>query len=250
MKQSIPTWEESLNILDPVSIHMLNRYIKLIKYAKTLSVTECGEEHHIVPKSMGGTDARKNLVILTPRLHYLAHYMLWKAFRNRKMAYAFHIMIHGNPHHTRYTKVSSKVYESLIKECRELNKGINHPMYGKKKSEESKVNQRNSVKGIKWSDERRQERSKLLREKYKKNPREPLSDEVKQKISKANKGKPKPMSDAHKAALHIHVLNKQVSTCPHCNKTGQSLNMNRWHFDNCKLRPQVFEIFTEQFKSI
>ena len=32
--------------------------------------------------------------------------------------------------------------------------------------------------------------------------------------------------------------NNSKHTCPHCNKTGDLGNMKRWHFDNCKLRPQ------------
>lgn len=239
MKQAIPSWEKSLNILDPVSVHMLNRYIKLIKYAKTLNITECKETHHIVPKSMGGSDDLENLVDLTPRLHYIAHYMLWKAFRNRKMAFAFHIMIHGDPNSTRYTKVNSRTYDRLTNECRELNKGADHPMYGKKRTEESKVNQRNAVKGKKWTGDRRQKLSESLTLYYQNNTKQPTSDETKQKISDALRGRLNPFTEEHKAALHVHSLNKQSTTCPHCNKTGQFSNMKRWHFENCKSIPQI-----------
>lgn len=245
MKQAIPSWEKSLNILDPVSVHMLNRYIKLIKHAKTLNITECKETHHIVPKSMGGRDDLENLVDLTPRLHYIAHYMLWKAFRNRKMAFAFHIMIHGDPNRTRYTKVNSRTYDRLTTDCRELSKGVDHPMYGKKRTEESKVNQRNAVKGKKWPDERRQRMSLYWIDHYENNPKPPMPEETKQKISNALKGQPKPFTDEHKAALHVHSLNKQSITCPYCDKVGQFSNMKRWHFENCKLSPKVLEVFSE-----
>lgn len=43
------------------------------------------------------------------------------------------------------------------------------------------------------------------------------SEETKQKISEANRGKLQPH----------HV-------CPHCKKEGKSNAMKRWHFDNCK----------------
>ncbi len=36
------------------------------------------EEHHIMPRSLGGTDDRENLVLLTPREHYIAHLLLTK----------------------------------------------------------------------------------------------------------------------------------------------------------------------------
>lgn len=34
--------------------------------------------------------------------------------------------------------------------------------------------------------------------------------------------------------LHNHPNKIQV-TCPHCNRTGGKINMERYHFDNCKL---------------
>lgn len=41
------------------------------------------ERHHIVMKSMGGTDDPDNLVILTAREHYIAHWLLHKIHRNK-----------------------------------------------------------------------------------------------------------------------------------------------------------------------
>lgn len=37
------------------------------------------EIHHIIPRSEGGTNEKTNLVHLTPREHYIAHLLLWKA---------------------------------------------------------------------------------------------------------------------------------------------------------------------------
>jgi len=36
------------------------------------------EEHHIMPKSMGGDNSEKNLVLLTGREHFLCHFMMTK----------------------------------------------------------------------------------------------------------------------------------------------------------------------------
>jgi hypothetical protein len=33
-----------------------------------------------------------------------------------------------------------------------------------------------------------------------------------------------------------NFLNKPIITCPHCNKSGDSSNMKRWHFDKCKYK--------------
>ena len=52
------------------------------------SVTPC-EIHHILPRSMGGSDDSENLVALTPREHFIAHKLLWLIHRNYQMAAAY-----------------------------------------------------------------------------------------------------------------------------------------------------------------
>ena len=38
--------------------------------------------HHIVPRHSGGTDDDSNYTYLTPREHVIAHYLLWRIYRN------------------------------------------------------------------------------------------------------------------------------------------------------------------------
>lgn len=49
-----------------------NRILENIMYTET---------HHIIPKTMGGTDSNDNLVILTYREHFLCHWLLSKAIK-------------------------------------------------------------------------------------------------------------------------------------------------------------------------
>jgi hypothetical protein len=35
------------------------------------------EGHHIIPRSMGGTDESNNITYLTAREHFIAHWLLW-----------------------------------------------------------------------------------------------------------------------------------------------------------------------------
>lgn len=42
-----------------------------------------GENHHILPKSMGGSNEKENLVLLTPREHYICHLCLVKFTENK-----------------------------------------------------------------------------------------------------------------------------------------------------------------------
>ena len=42
------------------------------------SVDYYTEIHHIIPRSLGGSDEESNLVMLSAREHYIAHLLLWK----------------------------------------------------------------------------------------------------------------------------------------------------------------------------
>lgn len=50
------------------------------------------EKHHILPRSMGGTDEASNIVHLTPKEHLIAHYLLWKIYEDIKLLRAFVLM--------------------------------------------------------------------------------------------------------------------------------------------------------------
>jgi len=74
------------------------------------------ERHHIVPKSMGGTDVKSNLAVLTPREHALAHLLLVRFLSGEhkaKMIYALKSMI-GFRNATRQ-QLTTKQYDTLRK---------------------------------------------------------------------------------------------------------------------------------------
>jgi group I intron endonuclease len=72
-----------------------------------------------------------------------------------------------------------------------------------------------------------------------------ITEETKLKISKANKGILKPMTEEHIKNLKCHTNNSTKVSCPYCNKIGQLTNMKRWHFDKCKLIPQGLQVFSK-----
>jgi NUMOD3 motif len=81
----------------------LTHYVRLIEKRSQLILTEeiLYEKHHIVPRSLGGSNDVANIVKLTPREHYIAHRLLFHAskFSKNKQIYrkqvyslnAFHI---------------------------------------------------------------------------------------------------------------------------------------------------------------
>jgi hypothetical protein len=51
------------------------------------------ENHHIIPKCLGGTDDKENLVLLTAKEHYVCHKLLTYIYKgNRKIVCALHRM--------------------------------------------------------------------------------------------------------------------------------------------------------------
>src|SRR5258708_2720117 len=72
-------------------MHYERIYQQLVGRAQERTITEYTEKHHIVPRSLGGSNCRVNIVKLTAREHYVAHLCLWKmsnGIAKRKMAYA------------------------------------------------------------------------------------------------------------------------------------------------------------------
>ena len=71
-------------------------------------------------------------------------------------------------------------------------------------------------------------------------PGKPHSDETRQKISDAKEGKPSPKKGVPSPLKGIPTGRKGVPApeveCPHCGLVGRGGNMNRYHFDNCKIK--------------
>ena len=140
------------------------------------------ERHHIIPKSLGGSDDNNNIIDLTAREHFLAHYCLWKFTTGEaqyKMAHAFSFMRAGM---SKYRYINSRLYSSLRCNLKHTSKtkqkisinnvgmlGKNHTEETKQKlrgivpwnkgkkgiSEEARINLSNSLKNKPWSAKRR-----------------------------------------------------------------------------------------------
>jgi hypothetical protein len=74
------------------------------------------EKHHILPKSLGGSNSKHNLVLLTPKEHYISHRLLVEIYKEtpyeNKMYYAMWCMINGLGNQKRYA-VSSRIYNNF-----------------------------------------------------------------------------------------------------------------------------------------
>jgi hypothetical protein len=128
----------------PTNQLYLNRYKKLLSQYSN-HTADYTEIHHICPKSLGGDNSNDNLIRLSSRVHFLAHWMLWKAYNTEELAYAFWAMCHQKKsgQEQRYTKINSKTYK-LLKE---------------KRSELIRKSNSNRWKNPQWADKMKQKLS-------------------------------------------------------------------------------------------
>lgn len=157
-------------------------YFRLMETRKSLRRDDYLEKHHIIPRALGGSNARFNLVNLTAREHFIAHMLLPKMLQQpqkRKMQFAFMFMMGRGRGKGRQLYIpSSRIFEIYRKECVAANTG-------RKWSDEQreKMRKRKIVTGRKPSLETRIKMSEAQKR------RQPPSEQTKAKIAKAHKGK-------------------------------------------------------------
>jgi hypothetical protein len=167
-------------------------YNQIINRAKT-RILECyTEKHHIIPRCMGGSDEKENLVNLTAREHFICHRLLVQIHPdNNKLKFALWAMCNMKSKRQSRHVPSSRVYESIkievIKLISEKKKGVklseehkrktSETLKGRKRPQEviDKIRKKRLESGWKHSDETR-----------KKMTGRKLSDETRKKISEAN----------------------------------------------------------------
>jgi hypothetical protein len=85
------------------------------------------ERHHILPKSLGGSNLKDNNVFLTAREHFICHWLLPKfttGHAKEKMIYALSRMMCRSNNQARYeTKITARVFEQNRKDRAQLLKG-------------------------------------------------------------------------------------------------------------------------------
>jgi len=89
-----------------------NIYYSIIRNAKARVKLNISEKHHIIPKSLGGSNDESNLVELTPKEHFVCHRLLVKMTsgnNRKKMAYALWSMTRKSSKHSR--NLNSRQYE-------------------------------------------------------------------------------------------------------------------------------------------
>lgn len=126
-----------------------NTYFRIVNHRQNNPVPEgiYSERHHIIPKSLGGSDDPDNLVRLTGKEHYICHLLLTKMVEGEaraKMIFAWGWFLrtaNNNPFHgdRQFTIPKGESYERHRRMIVEANRQkYNDPEFKKKHSEKTK----------------------------------------------------------------------------------------------------------------
>jgi hypothetical protein len=152
-------------------------YNQIIERAKNRILVGYKEIHHIIPRCMGGTNEKDNLVDLTAREHFICHLLLTRIHPTHKgLRLAVWNMCNTKRSYQSRYKPNSQLYEMIRTEYSEYIKGENHPSFGRKNSDQVK-----------------QKMSEITKERFKNNSGtfkgRTHSEETRKKLSNNMKGK-------------------------------------------------------------
>lgn len=167
-------------------------------------------KHHIIPRHVGGTNDSSNLVELTVEEHAEAHKKLWEEFGRWQDKLAWEFLSKRMTKEQACREATSKAQKG-IPNSPEQNAKISLAMLGnqyrlgKSHTKETIINM--SGENHIFYGKKRPNHSLLMK---------------KLGIIPPN--------------IKGLSWNQSKIVCPHCDKSGGSANMKRYHFDNCKMR--------------
>jgi len=209
-------------------------YNNIVRRAKTRSLTGYKERHHIIPRSLGGSDLKENLVHLTAKEHFVCHLLLTKMTdgeSREKMIYAaWNMANQENNQQTRH-RVCSRTYQYLRQQF-----SINHAtrMTADNPMNDPEVRERHQA-----AIARRGKTSGNTGHK-----RGPISNELKKILSQKTTEQ---MTLVRREQLRQQQLNRTAEqkgkyafahskriSCVYCRLLCNPGVFSRWHGDNCK----------------
>lgn len=246
------------------NLHFIKRYLKFIQSRTKKTV---GEKHHILPKAKDMFPEFKNLndnpwneIILSDREHFIAHYMLAKAFPNSSSQSFACWKFFQNKNSK--TSRQYQVINELKKNTHSLRMmGENNPFFGKHHSVETK--KKCGIAAL--SADRKKEVTNKRRETLANLPND-VKEARKKKASEANKkfNRENPQVKIQQGLRHKEWYaslteeernarreknkrekaeawaKKPMLLCVHCGiQSKHPGNIKRFHGDNCKLAKEI-----------
>ena len=221
------------------AMYLTNKYTRwyynIIQRAQTRTISGYTERHHIIPKSLGGSNDKANLVDLTAREHFVCHWLLPKMVEGifkYKMWNAFSAMLYWHNDLQQREKITPRKFEILkiqISKSRAIKfSGPDNPMYGKTHSIEAKAKISKTHLGKKVTLQ--------TREKLRLTPKHTGPN-----IKLRGENNAMNIPGMKEKREDIFVKKYGVSgpalvpyKCEHCGKEGAGLgNYKRWYSNNC-----------------
>lgn len=205
-------------------MYLMNKYTdwynSILTNAKNrVNLSGYSERHHIIPKSLGGSNDPTNLVALTAREHFICHLLLVKMTegdnKRRMVNAAWGMSTRRNQFQDDRTRVNSRTYEFLKSNLTQ--------------SDESNLARSKKLKGRVIGP---------MTDEHKKKLSGPKTDEHRKKISDARLGKS--WGYTHSAETKNKMsewqkgIPKEKVVCKHCGKEVSKMNYSRWHGVKCK----------------
>jgi len=138
------------------------------------------EIHHIIPKSIGGSNDKDNLVVLTPKEHYIAHRLLAKCYtgeKRMKMSFALYSLGHFRNKRRSKSPLNAQQYDIIRKQYYETMKTPEWKAWCSAKSKRQ------------WTPERRARQAELMRQQWKDGKQSYLKSDAYKKKQSINRKK-------------------------------------------------------------
>lgn len=212
-------------------------YNKITDNGKNRILAGYVEIHHIIPKCMGGTNDKWNLVKLTPKEHFICHLLLCEIYpKNQKLRFALWNMCNVSRDYQERYKVSAKSYEIIRKEYSESISGKNNPRYGVKLTDEIKQKisdsrigkykgEKNPFFGKTHSEETK-EKLKITSSKHR------HSEETKIKMSLSHKGKPSGRKGKVNSEEHRNKIKESLKSVEHPKPSSKKCSIDGLIFNS------------------
>jgi hypothetical protein len=206
------------------------------------------EYHHIIPRCIGGNNDKSNLVKLTARQHFIAHWLLFKIHKTSKLANAWYNMLRiGAGQDER--RINSRMFE-ICK--RERNKILSKKMTGSGNHFYNKHHTPETKQKLSFAHKGKDYRSKKTINDW-------ICNVAKQQKSKTHRGK---IGAGSKGFIVLqNIITKEIIRCKktdellydnllwinprkitpetkfkcdHCDMVTTKSNLTRWHNEKCK----------------
>ena len=222
-------------------------YFSIILNAQSRHPSGYIERHHIIPKSLGGSDKTDNLVKLTAKEHFICHRLLPRMTTGndrRKMIFAQNMMLCKTPKQNRHL-VNARTYKSIKEQFNKENP-FKDPEFIKQNKERKTGRKLSAITRAKlkesWTDERKQLIGSIMKGRKWANP-SPLKGRKRPDLTGEKNGfygkthSPETIArfkEKNKDKIPSWIGIKME--CPYCNRMLDPGNYKQFHGENCRVK--------------